>query len=58
MNGGGVLLAQSTSTVQYSSGTKAAISTSRSTSRRTATDCTRPADSPRLTFFHRIGLIW
>ncbi len=24
--------------------------------RRTATDCTRPADSPRCTLFHRIGL--
>ena len=43
---------------QYSSGTKAWISRSRSVMTRTATDCTRPADKPRRTFFHKSGLIW
>ncbi len=33
----------------------ARISSSRSATRRTATDCTRPADSPFVTFFHRKG---
>ena len=40
---------------QNSSGTKALISRSRSTTRRTATDCTRPADRPRAIFFHNSG---
>src|SRR4026209_1123679 len=40
---------------QYSTGTKAAISRSRSVMRRTATDCTRPAESPRRIFSHRRG---
>ncbi len=40
---------------QYSTGTNAAISRSRSVSRRTATDCTRPAESPRRIFSHRSG---
>src|SRR5262249_51695730 len=40
---------------QYSVGTKAWISRSRSVMRRTATDCTRPADSPRRIFSHRSG---
>ena len=30
-------------------------SRSRSTTRRVATDCTRPADSLGMTFFHRTG---
>ena len=34
---------------------KARRSRSRSTSRRTATDCTRPAERPGLIFFHRSG---
>ena len=42
---------------QYSSDTNAWISRSRSVIMRTATDCTRPADSPRRTFFHNKGLI-
>ena len=40
---------------QYSWGTKALISCSRSTTSRVATDCTRPADSPRRIFFHSSG---
>ncbi len=56
-NGGGSAARQSQSTVQYSSGLNSPISRSRSQIIRTATDCTRPADSPRRTFFHRIGLI-
>mmetsp|Transcript_49389 Transcript_49389/g.88245 ORF Transcript_49389/g.88245 Transcript_49389/m.88245 type:complete len:244 (-) Transcript_49389:809-1540(-) len=40
---------------QYSSGTNARICLSRSTTSFTATDWTRPADSPRDTFFQRIG---
>src|SRR3989338_10794647 len=43
------------STVQYSTGLKARISRSRSTMIFTATDCTRPADRPRYTFFQRNG---
>ena len=43
------------STLQYSWETKLRISFSRSTMIRTATDCTRPADRPRLTFFQRNG---
>ena len=34
---------------------KACISRSRSTMRRTATDCTRPAESAGFTFFHNTG---
>ncbi|MFO0873211.1 MAG: hypothetical protein U0575_04480 [Phycisphaerales bacterium] len=41
-----------------SSGTNAAISRSRSTTRRTATDCTRPALRPRATFFQSSGETW
>ena len=44
------------STFQYSSGVKASISFSRSSMRRTATLCTRPADRPRRIFRHRKGL--
>ena len=43
------------SMLQYSCDRNARISSSRSTIILTATDCTRPADSPRLTFFHRNG---
>ena len=49
--------ARRASTVQYSFGSNARISRSRSTISRSATDCTRPADSPVRTFFHRIGEI-
>ena len=42
--------------VQYSRAVKAWISRSRSTTRRTATDWTRPADRPRWTFLPRSGL--
>ena len=41
---------------QDSAGTKARISRSRSTTSRTATLWTRPADRPLATFFHRRGL--
>ena len=39
--------------VQYSCATNAAISSSRSQIMRSAGLCTRPADSPRRTFFHK-----
>jgi hypothetical protein len=42
---------------QYSRGTKARISRSRSTISRTATDCTRPAESPPRTLAHSSGEI-
>ena len=42
-------------TRKYSSGTNDLISSSRSTMRRTATDCTRPADNDGLIFFHNTG---
>src|SRR6185437_11429039 len=44
------------STVQYSTGLNARISCSRSTMSRSATVCTRPADSPFFTVFQRRGL--
>ncbi len=44
------------SIVQYSVGVNALISASRSQMSLTATDCTRPALSPRPTFFQRRGL--
>ena len=43
-------------TDQYSSATNARISRSRSQIMRSATDCTRPADSPRRTLSQRMGL--
>ena len=46
----------SASRFQYSSGWKASISFSRSTISRTATLCTRPAESPRRTLRQRKGL--
>jgi len=42
---------------QYSWGTKASISRSRSQISRTATDCTRPALNPPRTLRHNSGLI-
>ncbi len=44
------------SMLQYSLGTKARISSSRSTIIRTATDCTRPAESPLRMVLTRKGL--
>ncbi len=43
--------------LQYSRGTNASISRSRSTISRTATDCTRPAERPPRTFAHSSGEI-
>ena len=40
---------------QYSTGVKARICRSFSTTKRVATDCTRPADKPRATFAHSRG---
>ena len=40
---------------QYSAGRKAMRSRSLATTRRVATDCTRPADSRGMTFFHSTG---
>ncbi len=48
-------LLKTPSKLQYSSVLKALISRSRSTIKRTATDCTRPADSPLATLRHRNG---
>ena len=41
---------------QYEAETNFIRSRSRSTTMRVATDCTRPADRPRVIFFHRTGL--
>ncbi len=49
-------LASSASIVQYSTGVNARISRSRSTISRSATVCTRPAESPFFTVFQRTGL--
>ena len=49
-------VARSASIVQYSRAVKASISRSRSTTRRTATDWTRPADNPPRTLRDRSGL--
>ena len=49
-------VASSASSVQYSFAVKARISRSRSTTIRTATDCTRPAESPPRTLRDRSGL--
>ena len=46
---------RSASIVQYSSGMNAAISSSRSHISLSATDWTRPAESPLLTFAHSTG---
>ena len=49
-------VASSASSVQYSRAVNARISRSRSTTIRTATDCTRPADRPPRTLRDRSGL--
>jgi hypothetical protein len=49
-------VARIASIVQYSRAVKASISRSRSTTSRTATDWTRPADSPPRTLRDRSGL--
>ena len=46
-------LARVTGTEKYGTGTKASRSVSRSTMIRSATVCTRPAERPRQTLFHR-----
>ena len=46
------------SRVQYSTGLNALISRSRSTIRRRATVCTRPAERPRRTLSQSRGEIW
>ncbi len=56
-NGGGASAASRALNGQYSSGWKARRAFSRSTMSLRATDWTRPAEMPRLTFFQRIGLI-
>jgi hypothetical protein len=53
VKGGGAAPSRSASTVQYSIGTKASISFSRSQMIRSATVWTRPAESPRQIFFQR-----
>ncbi len=57
-NCGGRAALRSASMLQYSTATNFEISSSRSTTSRTATDCTRPAESPRLTSVQRMGEIW
>ena len=54
---GGFLAFRFASIVQYSRLMKALISRSRSTMSRSATVCTRPADSPRRTLSHSSGEI-
>ena len=54
-NSGGVLPRSRACSDQYSTGTNARISRSRSTISRSATDCTRPAESPRRTFSQSSG---
>ena len=49
-------VSSSACSVQYSRAVKAAISRSRSTTSRTATDCTRPAERPPRTFRDSSGL--
>ena len=41
---------------QYLAARNAIRSRSRSTTSLVATDCTRPAERPDITFFHRTGL--
>ena len=55
VNSGGSLAVRRACSVQYSTGTNAWISRSRSTISRTATDCTRPAESPRRIFLQSSG---
>ena len=47
---------KSASSDQYSTGTNASITRSRSTTIRSAAVCTRPAERPRFTFFQSNGL--
>ena len=54
---GGFFACRLTSMVQYSRFWNARISRSRSTIRRSATVCTRPAESPRRTLSHSSGEI-
>ena len=54
-NSGGSLAESFAWSDQYSTGTNAWISRSRSTISRTATDCTRPAERPRWTFSQSKG---
>ena len=56
-NSGGRAAARYAWRLQYSWGTKARMSRSRSQINRTATDWTRPADRPRRTRSQRRGLI-
>ena len=56
-NSGGCGPASLANTLQYSSGTNFSISRSRSHTSLSATDCTRPALSPRRTLSQRSGLI-
>ncbi len=53
VKGGGAAPSSDASTVQYSTGTNASISFSRSQMIRSATVWTRPAERPLQIFFHR-----
>jgi hypothetical protein len=55
VNSGGFFPRRRACSDQYSTATKAAISRSRSVTSRTATDCTRPAESPRRIFSQSNG---
>ena len=57
-NAGGLLAARCASMVQYSFFSNALISRSRSTINRSATVCTRPAESPRRTLSQSSGETW
>jgi hypothetical protein len=57
LNGGGFGPSTVASTVQYSCGHERLDLVLALDDQRTATDCTRPADSPRRTFVHSTGLI-
>src|SRR5208283_738918 len=57
-NAGGLLAVRCASMVQYSFFSNALISRSRSTIKRRATVCTRPAESPRRTLSHSSGETW
>jgi hypothetical protein len=54
-NGGGTLAERRAPNDQYSTGTNALMSSSRSTIIFIATDCTRPAERPRRTLSQRRG---
>src|ERR1700686_4411703 len=57
-NAGGLAAARLASIVQYSFFSKALMSRSRSTIKRSATVCTRPAERPRRTLSHNRGETW